>query len=695
MVKKIFLILLIFLILINFNSCKKNVEEKNIIKEKVVKIDSNPQNAKVFIDNKDVGLTPLDIKLKFGKYFLKIIKSGYLEYNEVIEINEGTNTINITLQEEKNNEQNYNDVFLTTGPIIFNRYTLHEVCCSKGFYSYSSIYLNDKVTISGYTIKYINGFEIVFPSGKKVHFELKELPNSDVKFFSKEVLFDEVGRYKVITDEGDLVSTFDVCYKLELISEYDKISDLFNDLDKDKFILVPFNKEVNLTFKVEDAKGNLIKNKELGVYNLKTDNNGLINLKIFVKKEKGLEPFEIFINDIKGNAKIYDNKFLTAYEYLVYDKNGKLIETNSLFPPTYENIKIIEKDNSIYLPLEFLNLDLINLIKPDISSRENNIFIHEKNSNIIYLDSAVSQDGGKTWRKYDLVNWFDTIGVDSDKPNILYAWTNSYKNFLLKSEDYGETFEKIEIPEIDYIEKIIIFKNNIYLATWKGLLKSCDNGKNWEFLIKNEIVRTFNINPKNEKEIIIGTDEKILKTKNGGKNWYEIESKIVNPISIVYDKYNPKIVYIGGRNGVFISKNNGENFDMLGIFYITGKNGVIYNPFDKNIYIASINDGIYKVENYGKKITKINFPLTMNLSNIGINDKNELFVNYGGLPIKINDIGEIIILDNDLFLKENLKINIFDNIIFIDIKSINLETIKFIVDKDKIKIIYLMDLNPY
>lgn len=697
--KRFLIILSIFILIIigsylmfNNREIKEEITEE-VKPEKIIKFNTNPDQAIVFIDNKKLGITPFEIKLKIGKYFLKIKKTNYEEYNSIIEIKEETDEINIDLKkEELDLGTELKKQHLVVGPIIFDNYILNTVCCSKGFYAYSGLYLNDKVIISGYAYKTINGFYIVYPSGKKIYVELLDSPYPDEKYFSKEVLFDEIGKYKIISDKEEFISTFEVCYKLALISEYDKIVDLFENIDKNKFILVPFNKEVDLTFRVTDAHGNLIKNKDLGIYNLKSDNNGILNLKVLVKKERDIEPIKIYINNIKGDMKIYDNKFLIAYEYMTYDRNGNLLETNSSLPPTYEKINIIEKNNSIYIPLEIINIGFHNLINYEISSRENNIFIHPKNTEIIYLDSAVSIDGGKTWRKYELVNFFDTIGINTDKPNILYAWTNIYKNFLLKSEDFGENFDKIEIPDLDYIEKIIVLKDTIYLGTWKGLLKSNDFGKNWEFLIKDVLIKTFSINPKNENEILIGTFNKILKTLDGGKTWKKIDIEIFTPYSIVFDQRNSNVIYLGTDSGLFRSINKGDSFELINYLKIIGKEGIIIDN-KNNVYVASNGDGIYKIENYGKKLTKIDSRLSDYLFNIAINDKNEIFINYSGVPFKINTNKDLEILDNDIFLKENIKINIINNKIFIDIKSINFENLKVILEDNKFKIINWVDLN--
>jgi len=156
-----------------------------------------------------------------------------------------------------------------------------------------------------------------------------------------------------------------------------------------------------------------------------------------------------------------------------------------------------------------------------------------------------------------------------------------------------------------------------------------------EFYIKMKILKLLLINPKNEKEILIGTYDKILKSNDGGKTWKKIDFKIYSPVSIIYDFNNPNIIYLGSENGLYISKNSGESFELLESFKITGKEGIVVDPKNsKTIYVASNNDGIYKIENYGEKISKVDFPLIENLSNIAINDKNELFINYSGLPLK-------------------------------------------------------------
>lgn len=62
--------------------------EKNAypIESKNTKITTSPKSAKVFIDNKFVGLTPLHKHIPTGKHELRIVKEGYLETTSTINI---------------------------------------------------------------------------------------------------------------------------------------------------------------------------------------------------------------------------------------------------------------------------------------------------------------------------------------------------------------------------------------------------------------------------------------------------------------------------------------------------------------------------------------------------------------------------------------------------------------------------------
>ncbi len=74
--KKIFLVLILIALLMSFTGCRKeqtSITPSSPISQKqtkIVHIDSDPQGATVFIDDKFVVMTPSDVELTLGQHFI-------------------------------------------------------------------------------------------------------------------------------------------------------------------------------------------------------------------------------------------------------------------------------------------------------------------------------------------------------------------------------------------------------------------------------------------------------------------------------------------------------------------------------------------------------------------------------------------------------------------------------------------------
>ncbi|MGM0440864.1 MAG: PEGA domain-containing protein [Elusimicrobiota bacterium] len=78
---------------------KENVPKHLILTgffRKNYKITSNPSNAKIYVNSKIQGKTPIkDLSLPAGRYHIKIIKGGYNEWSKIVEVT-GNDTNSIT-----------------------------------------------------------------------------------------------------------------------------------------------------------------------------------------------------------------------------------------------------------------------------------------------------------------------------------------------------------------------------------------------------------------------------------------------------------------------------------------------------------------------------------------------------------------------------------------------------------------------
>jgi hypothetical protein len=63
-------------------------------------IESEPPDARIFLDGEDVGLTPTAIEVSVGEHQLAIMKKGYRRWQASIDVKKGPETVvRATLQE--------------------------------------------------------------------------------------------------------------------------------------------------------------------------------------------------------------------------------------------------------------------------------------------------------------------------------------------------------------------------------------------------------------------------------------------------------------------------------------------------------------------------------------------------------------------------------------------------------------------
>jgi hypothetical protein len=218
--------------------------------------------------------------------------------------------------------------------------------------TYSDIFVNDDIDIFGFTTE--DNLYLTFPSGKKVEVNVSQGKGSEyVNIFSKKILFNEVGTYKFFTSSNDYpIASFDVLYRSVLISPDISVKRLFNytgDDITDNSIAIPSGGEVTLRFYVTDGKGNPVTNRSVGMYNLKTDSNGIVTVNV---KARGSIPEYLTVNGYNSKGVIYGPLFGTLYDYVKFDKNGKILSSTL---SGIGNTQIIFENSSVYVPFETLD----------------------------------------------------------------------------------------------------------------------------------------------------------------------------------------------------------------------------------------------------------------------------------------------------------------------------------------------------
>ena len=698
--KKVLAALIICMLFISIAGCggeQAAQNNTNVTKEVTVKIDSNPQGANVFIDKNEPVVTPAEVKLTLGRHYIIFRKAGYNDVEQKdVEINEDTTVINVTLTKALTEEES--ELFATSGPIHFDSVP-HFACCSAAAIAYSNIFYGDTLTVSGVTL--LDSFDFIFPSGKTVHFDTEKGEGS-IRKFSKVVTFDEVGNYQ-ITSDGKLKYTFEVCYKVKILPGTPVLANILPDYGGKNAIAVPVGKEVNAELLITDAKGNPIKNTALGVYDLKTNKDGILKFKAKVERTKCENCYNIYVNGKLANVRLYADILIWGYDLARFSKNGRLIESS--FIGINKDVNVVMKDSNVYMPYGSFGFEISDMY--EVNGSRTNMIVSPKNSSIIYTNNFVSKDNGSHFEKLGMS--FDIIAVDPNKPNVLYGWseTNSYNiSALFKSEDYGKTFTKIKDVELG--RQIIVdpnASNTIYLATYKGLIRSNDGGKTWDYKVDPEIgnVEFVAINPKNSNVILVSGGMGLYKSIDQGKTWKKLNFIEVDPgrddhpNCIVFDPANPDAVYAGTNYALLVSKDGGETWNKTGkSFYLSGPETIAIDPTSPNkIYVVSFGDGLYKSTDYGKNFTKIDFPLSF-ITDIGItiNESGELLINDSGILFKLNSKGNVVPLCGEVFLNKGPAWKIINDQFYIAVNTIKSSRVRAVVKNDTIEFYKASDMIP-
>ncbi len=270
-------------------------------------------------------------------------------------------------------------------------------------------------------------------------------------------------------------------------------------------------------------------------------------------------------------------------------------------------------------------------------------------------------DGGKTWQAINNGLPKDGKGLKvtalainqlSGRTVYLACMLDKYGR-IFKSEDGGTSWKEIyaESEKNSRINALLTSAKEpgvLYLGTDKGgILKSTTYGESFTALkwLDRVAVTSLAIDPRDSKIIYAGTDNLmgVLKSTDGGKTWNETGAKnqdnvyqqsrkdfFINCITV--DPKNNKTVYAGTDQGIYVSRDQGTNWELVntlmppksgGVFSIAvgPQYGTIYFSTEKILY-KSINKGetweTSKLETPGHVRFVIADPFNVNLIYLGV-----------------------------------------------------------------------------
>ena len=218
--------------------------------------------------------------------------------------------------------------------------------------------------------------------------------------------------------------------------------------------------------------------------------------------------------------------------------------------------------------------------------------------------------------------WVAPTLVSPHDPDIVYHGMQ----YLMRSADRGDTWEIIS-PDLSYnnpqkmgdisYQTISVFDESplrfglIYAGTDDGRIwRTNDGGKNWNNIRNGPVPEKF-VSRIVASKYDIGTvymtqtgrrDDDfqvyIWKSTDFGNNWQDISGNIpVGPVNTIReDPFNKDILYAGTDGGVFVSKDGGKQWDVLGTLPFCYVHDLTVHPRDNMIIIATHGHGIWVMD---------------------------------------------------------------------------------------------------
>ncbi len=272
-----------------------------------------------------------------------------------------------------------------------------------------------------------------------------------------------------------------------------------------------------------------------------------------------------------------------------------------------------------------------------VFKRNGNKYIHKVF--VLNPDTLWANGESSVFRSFNGgVNW-DTLFVDSLEYSDAYTiqfsangrGTAFDKSGIYESEDYGETWRQILLPEIRISSFAKIGADSIIIASMYDIFRSTDWGQTWSFLKKCDIQMLFCQG--NNAIIAMLGDGSVQKSTDFGANWTDlyIPTKTITPTAI--HKIDESKWFISYAKGIkAYTTNAGEswiepqNKGLIGISYGAGWTGA------NSIYMVGESGGIFESSDMGESWTCRQYSVYCNFSKVQFIDSLHVW-SIGSLEI--------------------------------------------------------------
>ena len=283
-----------------------------------------------------------------------------------------------------------------------------------------------------------------------------------------------------------------------------------------------------------------------------------------------------------------------------------------------------------------------------------------QNGNEVYIGTKASgiwktENGGENWRQLKISNFTPSkvyaMAIDPTDPKIIYATLSiNNRGKIIKSEDAGESWKDVytEPSSGTLVLSLAIDPQNsgyIYAGTAKGLVLLSENGgQSWRnlWMAQAEVykIAVDSANSKNVYFAVFGNT--VLRTKDGGKTIEDLAEKkrfdfnqqnqLRKATAVATDPNHADWVFLGSADGLFRSKDGGENWEAVKILLKPQEQAirsVSINPQNSDEIVFGASQAFYKSIDGGLSWSTVQFESTRSIETTAYNRQNPATIYVG------------------------------------------------------------------
>ncbi len=248
---------------------------------------------------------------------------------------------------------------------------------------------------------------------------------------------------------------------------------------------------------------------------------------------------------------------------------------------------------------------------------------------------------GKTALSLNNVNTKEIV-FDQQDHTLIYL--SSRENGLFVSENAGEEWR--QIFNAGFVNSLALENNSkgiVYIAVANRIYKSIDLGRNWRVIYLESriesLITQVAVNPKNNKNVIASTSTgDILISNDAGESWNLVANLKSNLRKILINQDNPNIIYIASlNNGIFRSADAGKTWVNLKEQYEKmDSRTLVYRVLT---FDPGVKDGLFLVSDFGiinsadggqnwQTVQLLTPPGSVQINSFAVNSKNNKHIYY-------------------------------------------------------------------